>query len=116
MVPLAAQSIDASGAGIWPPAPSTRISPLFQSAVSRMPSDARPAAITRVSWLSSAPERRLVPRASAEQTRARLVMLFDPGGRIEPWTGPGHSGISMAAVMMTGPLRGWSPSGKVKAG
>src|SRR4051812_28846264 len=40
-----------------------------------------------VSSLSSAPISVLVPSASAAQTRARFVMLFDPGGRMRPRMG-----------------------------
>ena len=55
--------------------------------------------MTRVSWLSSTPVSRLVPSASAAQTRARLVMLFDPGGRAEPVTGSATGGIGSGAVI-----------------
>ena len=44
--------------------------------------------MTRVSSLSRAPVSRDSPWASAAQTRARLVMLLDPGGRILARSGP----------------------------
>ena len=103
VVPLAAQSIVAAGAGIAPAVPSSRITPAGQSAWSETPSAASPAAITRVSWLSSTPVSRLGPRASAAQTSARLVMLFEPGGRALPLTGPATTGIGRGSVMASLP-------------
>jgi hypothetical protein len=44
--------------------------------------------MTRVSSLSSAPDKVDSPVASAAQTSARFVILFDPGGRMRPWIGP----------------------------
>ena len=46
-----------------------------------IPSSPSAAIITRVSSLSSAPRSVDAPSASAAHTSARLVMLFDPGGR-----------------------------------
>ena len=43
--------------------------------------------MTRVSSLSSAPVSVLVPSANAAQTRARLVTLLEPGGRVLPRMG-----------------------------
>ena len=48
----------------------------------------RASAMSRVSSLFSAPVRWLVPRASPASSRARLVMLFDPGGATRPRSGP----------------------------
>jgi len=104
VVPLAAHSSTASVAGTRPPDPVTTISPRGQSAATSMPSAASPAAITRVSWLSSAPDSRLVPRAKAAQTSARFVMLFDPGGRIEPSIGRVQTGMGSGSVMVVGRL------------
>ena len=56
-----------------------------------IPSGARLSIITRVSSLSSAPVSVETPSASAAQTRARLVMLFDPGGRTRARIGPGRA-------------------------
>ena len=66
----------------------------------RMPSCPSAAIITRVSSLSSAPVNVLSPWASAAQTRARLVMLLEPGGRMRPRTGPrdGSDGNSVSQV------------------
>ena len=55
----------------------------------RCPARPRPSIITRVSSLSSAPVSVEVPSASAAQTSARFVMLFDPGGRTRPRIGSG---------------------------
>jgi hypothetical protein len=55
--------------------------------------------MTRVSWLSSNPVRRLGPLARAAHTSARLVMLFEPGGRAEPVTGCATTGIGSGSVI-----------------
>jgi hypothetical protein len=54
--------------------------------------------MTRVSSLASAPVSVLVPSASAAQTRARLVMLFEPGGRMRPVTGVATGVMVMRSV------------------
>ena len=51
------------------------------------PSSESESSITRVSILLSTPLRRVSPRASAASTRARLVRLLEPGGRMEPTRG-----------------------------
>ena len=77
-----------------------RISPRGQSVATPIPSADNPAAITRVSWLSRTPVSRLSPRARAAQTSARLVMLLEPGGRIEPTIGCGQTEMGRGSVMM----------------
>jgi hypothetical protein len=57
------------------------------------------AIITCVSSLSNAPLSVDVPSASAAQTRARLVMLFEPGGRTVPCTGPLTAEISTLSAL-----------------
>ncbi len=64
-----------------------------------MPSRPSPSIITRVSSLSSAPVSVETPSANAAQTRARFVMLFDPGGRTRPRIGPATGLISSGSVM-----------------
>jgi hypothetical protein len=48
-----------------------------------------------VSSLASAPVSIVMPSASAAQIIARLVILFEPGGRIEPRMGPATDVISI---------------------
>jgi hypothetical protein len=43
---------------------------------------------------------RLSPLARAAQTSARLVMLLEPGGRIEPTIGCGQTEMGRGSVMM----------------
>src|SRR5690348_15846677 len=64
-----------------------------------MPSWRRLSIITRVSSLSRAPKSVEVPSASAAQTRARLVMLFEPGGRIRPRIGAVTGLISIESLI-----------------
>ncbi len=87
-VPLLAADKSAVSAGICPPHPRTRIVLCAGSWTTGPPSFAKASAMTRVSSLSRAPVNRDSPSASAAQTIARLVRLFDPGGRIDPWIGP----------------------------
>src|SRR5262245_10896182 len=63
-----------------------------------IPNRPRHSVITRVSSLSSAPSSLLVPLANAAQTKARFVMLFDPGGRMRPQTGALAGAIVMAGI------------------
>ena len=65
-----------------------------------MPSWRKAAIITWVSSLSSAPVSVLVPSASAAQTSARLVMLFEPGGRIVAASGEESGRIVIESVGM----------------
>jgi hypothetical protein len=54
-----------------------------------------------VSSLSNAPVSVLVPFASAAHTSARFVMLFDPGGRMQPRIGPRTGWIVMKELSGT---------------
>ena len=97
MVPLLPTYKSAPLAGSWPPQPTTRSG--FVAGDRSMVIPKRPSAsiISRVSSLSRAPTSSDSPPASAAQTSARFVMLFDPGGRILPRTGPpGRISISRA--------------------
>jgi hypothetical protein len=92
-VPLLARDNSASPAGIRPPQPTTVSSVPSASARTSIPSRCNAPIITRVSSLSSAPCKYEVPPAKAAQISARLVILFDPGGRMVPTRGP-HGRIS----------------------
>ena len=59
-----------------------------RSCVTLTPSRRRLSAITCVSWLSRTPVSVVFPFARAARMNARFVMLFEPGGRIDPRTGP----------------------------
>jgi hypothetical protein len=50
-----------------------------------------------VSSLSRAPRNVDVPSAKAAQTNARLVMLFDPGGRTRARSGPAIGWMAISA-------------------
>ena len=110
VVPLAAQSIVASATGIVPPMPVMCTTPPPQSGSTVAPRVANPAAMTRVSSLSSTPVSVLGPRAKAAQTKARFVMLLEPGGRMLPLTGAVTTGMASGADIMSeeGPRHGWS--------
>ena len=56
--------------------------------------------MTRVSWLSSIPVSVVGPFASAARIMARLVMLFEPGGRIVPLIGDFTGWISMNDIRL----------------
>jgi hypothetical protein len=58
--------------------------------------------MTRVSWLSSIPVSVVGPSANAARIMARLVMLFDPGGRMEPLIGESTGWISMEFMSVLG--------------
>ena len=66
-----------------------------------MPMRVSAARMCRVSSLSSAPVSRVSPSASAASTRARLVMLFDPGTAQVTSTGPGRRGMTSGATEPT---------------
>ena len=113
VVPLLPTMISAPPPGGRPPQPVTRIVCSAGSCPTETPSCPRPAIITRVSSLSRAPLSSERPPAKAAQTRARLVMLFEPGGRIEPWIGP-QGWISMASVIVGSiPVEGFWGQGHV---
>ena len=75
-----------------------------------MPSFWSESTITRVSSLSSAPRRRLVPLANAATIRARFVRLFEPGTVILAFSSTrvlgsminsgGYSGIPSSLVFL----------------
>ena len=86
-----------ASAGSRPAQPTTRIVAAAGSCSTAMPSRPSDSIITRVSSLSSAPANSDSPSANAAQTSARLVMLFEPGGRMVPCSGP-VGWISMESV------------------
>ena len=73
--------------------PSMCIVRFASSIAVSMPSARRASAQTRVSSERPTSSMWLVPSASAATMSARLVMLRDPGGRMEPHTGPGATAI-----------------------
>ena len=81
VVPLFSTKMLADEAGGRPSHPRTSSVLPSSELITSIPRDFNPAIITRVSSLSSAPRSVDLPLASAAQTSARLVMLFDPGGR-----------------------------------
>ena len=88
LVPLFPTYNSAAEAGIAPAQPSTSTTRCAASWRTPIPSRPSDSIITCVSSLSSAPVSVELPRASAAQTSARLVMLLEPGGRIEPRAAP----------------------------
>ena len=100
VVPLLPTNRSAPFLGIRPPQPSTRIVARSVSWSTTSPSWRKASPINRVSSLSSAPASVDVPSASAAQTSARFVMLFEPGGRIEAYSAPVGR---MAIVSVMGP-------------
>ena len=88
MVPLLPAMMSAAAAGGRPPQPATRIvcrRRIVLDGHAQLPQslDHHPGVVA-----VQAPARIDSPSAKAAQTRARFVMLFDPGGRIEPRIGP----------------------------
>jgi len=65
-----------------------RITASAGSSATATPNCRSPSIITRVSSLARAPVKSDGPSARAAQTIARLVMLFEPGGRILARSGP----------------------------
>ena len=70
-----------------PPHPVSEIVFAAKSCPIGSPNRRRLSIITCVSTLSRTPANVVGPSASAARTSARLVRLFDPGGRMEPITG-----------------------------
>ena len=86
VVPDPRTSISASPDPSEPPDPTTtRSSPSHRT---ETPNRLRLSTMASVSSARRAPSSRLVPDASAATTRARLVMLLEPGRRTVPATGP----------------------------
>ena len=80
VVPDMRASITASELGCGaPPTPTTVNTSLALSAVTSAPNIAMASHMAAVSSAKSAPSIRVVPEARAAHSRARLVMLFDPG-------------------------------------
>ena len=101
MVPLLPSIRSADAAGGRPSQPVTRMVRAPRSCRTATPSCPRPSIITRVSSLSRAPVSSDSPRASAAQTKARLVMLLEPGGRIVARKGPvGWISIESVIVLL----------------
>jgi len=94
-VPASAQNTAASAAGGGPPAPVTRRSPPRR--FTAMPRLHSAAANASVSPASSAPRSTDSPAARPASSRARLVMLLEPGTRTRT-SRPGRAGRM---------LRGW---------
>ena len=88
VVPLLPIKRSSTGELKSPALPETVSFEFSKSASTATPSFCRLSIITRVSSLSSAPVKIDLPPASAAQIKARLVMLLEPGGRIEPFTSP----------------------------
>src|SRR3954447_6160939 len=98
VVPDWRTSSSALVAGIGPPVPSTvTVSPLVRIS---SPRRRRQSTIASVSSATKAPRRVLWPAARAAATRARLVMLFDPGGTTVAASGP-LIGSMAAAVLIS---------------
>ncbi len=87
LVPLFSSHRSAVALGIRPPCPSTCNVHASRSCSTSKPSRRRLSTMTRVSSLSRTPFSVVVPDDSAATTSARLVRLFEPGGRIVPRTG-----------------------------
>ena len=88
MVPESRASTSATSARGRPATPSTVIRPEDQSAAIVAPRARRPSTMASVSSACRALVSTEVPSASAAHTRARLVMLLEPGSVTATSRGP----------------------------
>ena len=99
LVPEFCSHRSAVEAGMRPPQPRTVTVAARGSSSTSMPRARRLSIITRVSSQSSTLVSRLTPSARALTISARLVRLFEPGGRTRAWIGPLVVGTSYTSRM-----------------
>jgi hypothetical protein len=107
VVPLLATYNSFSRAGTTPAQPSSCNWQACRSHITSRPRPTIASIITSVSSHSKTPSSVDRPSDSAAQITARLVMLFDPGGRIVAWIAP-HGAIAILLLVMQLSVRGVS--------